>query len=325
MSSFSDWLKASWGDFRRRWAVLLAVAGAGGGAALVAGFLPFVPAGLATAFGVGPAWAVWGAAVVVSACAILWLSTWAQAAMLRAALTGDSTRECLTRAWGQTAGFARVLCLVVLAVTGGYFVFIVPGLILSVLLFAAPLSQILGEADGVRALGLSWARVKPHFGAVALRLFVAGAVTAAPGYIPYVGWIIMMFWAPFSFIALARLELDLRAAEPDAAPPEWMGRAVAGLSAVAFAGCLASCLIMAWASRAAYREVTRPGGYASRVRPETAKALLDAFARQAPDEEKNKIYADLLAQLQSSPEAPAGAAPVVSSSETTPSPAAASP
>ncbi len=44
MPSFAQWLKASWDDFRRRWAVLIAVAGA------------------ASFFGAGPAWAVWGLA-----------------------------------------------------------------------------------------------------------------------------------------------------------------------------------------------------------------------------------------------------------------------
>src|ERR1039458_9388266 len=95
MPSFADWLKASWEDFRRRWAVLLAVAGTGGAVTLAAGFLPFLPAALATLFGVGPAWAVWGSAAVVSLSAVLWFSTWAQAAMMRAAMTDETARECL--------------------------------------------------------------------------------------------------------------------------------------------------------------------------------------------------------------------------------------
>ena len=300
MPSFSDWLKASWGDFRRRWPVLLAVAGAGGSAMLVAGLLPFIPAALATLSGVGPAWAVWGAAALVSILAVSWLSAWAQAAILRAALTGDSTGECLSRAWDQTSAFAWVLTLVLLAVAGGYVLFIVPGLVLSTLFFAAPISLILGEARGVRALGLSWARVKPRFGLVAFRLFAATAITAAPGYVPYVGWIAAMFWAPFSFIAVARLELDLRAADPAAVPPDWMGRAVAGLSAVALAGCVAFSVLAARVSFAAIRRFNRPDGLSSLVRPETAQALLNAYAGGASDEQKKKAISDLLAELRSS-------------------------
>ncbi|HEX4047546.1 MAG TPA: hypothetical protein VH309_06910 [Elusimicrobiota bacterium] len=306
MPSFADWLKASWGDFRRRWTVLLAVAGAGGGATLAAGFLPFLPAVLATLFGVGPAWAVWGSASIVSICAVLWLSTWAQAALMRAALTEETARECLALAWGQAGAFGWVLSLALLAVVGGYFLLIVPGMILSVLLFSAPFCQISGEAQGARALGLSWARVKPHFGEVALRLFAATALTAAPGWIPYAGWIIMLFWAPFSFVAMARLDKDLRAAEPEAAAPGWMGGAIAGLTAVVLLGTVAASFVALKLVTAEVRDFNRPGGLASRVRPETAQALLDAFSGQATDDQKKKAYEDLLAELRT-PAAPASA------------------
>jgi hypothetical protein len=301
MPSFADWLKASWADFRRRWTVLLAVGGAGGAATLAAGFFPFVPAALATMFGVGPAWAVWGAAVVVSLAAVLWLSTWAQAALMRAALTDEPTRDCLVLAWRQTAAFAWVLSLALLAVVGGYFLFIVPGLILSVMLFAAPFCQISGEAEGARALGLSWARVKPRFGAVALRLFAATAITAAPGWIPYVGWIIMLFWAPFSFIAMARLDKDLRAAEPEAKAPEWMGAAIAGLAAVLLIGTAVASFVAVRLTAAAVEDFNKPGGLASRVRPETAQALMNAMSGQADDAERKRLYAELMAELQTPP------------------------
>ena len=300
MPSFADWLRASWGDFRRRWSVLLAVAGASGTAALVGGFLPFVFAGAATVLGVGPAWAVWGATVAVSLTAVLWLSTWAQAAMIRAASTDETTRECLSSAWSRTGAFAWVASLALLAIVGGYFLFIVPGLVLSVMLFGAPFCQMSGEAEGAGALGLSWARVRPHFGAVALRLLAATALTAAPGWIPYVGWIVMLFWAPFSVVAMARLEKDLRAAEPGATAPGWMGGAVAGLALVVAVGTAAASLAAARVATAAVRDFNAPGGLASRVRPETVQALLDAYSAQADDERKNKIYAELFEQFRSS-------------------------
>jgi hypothetical protein len=298
MPSFADWLKASWGDFRRRWAVLLAVAGAGGAATLAAGFVPFIPAAIATAFGVGPAWAVWGSAVVVSLTAVLWLSTWAQAALLRAALTEEPLRECLTLAWSQTAAFAWVLSLALLAVVGGYFLLIVPGLILSVMLFAAPFCQISGEAEGARALGLSWARVKPHFWTVAGRLLAATLITAAPGWIPYVGWLVMMFWAPFSFIAMARLDKDLRAAEPQATAPAWMATALAGLTAVVLIGTVAASFAAVRLTMGAVRDFNAPGGLASRIRPETTQALMDAYSGSATEEQKSKALAELLGELR---------------------------
>lgn len=297
MPSFADWLKASWGDFRRRWGVLLAVAGAGGGATLAAGFLPFIPAAILTAFGVGPAWAVWGSASAVSLTAVLWLSTWAQAAMMRAALTDEPLRQCLSLAWGQTAAFAWVLSLTLLAVVGGYFLLVIPGLLLSVMLFAAPFCQISGEAEGARALGLSWARVKPHFWTVAGRMLAATLITAAPGWIPYVGWLVMMFWAPFSFVAMARVDKDLRAAEPQAEGPAWMGTAIAGLTAAFLIGGAAATFGAVRLTMAAAREFNAPGGIASRLKPETAQALMDAYA-QGSDEQKAKALQDFLGQIK---------------------------
>jgi hypothetical protein len=301
MPSFGDWLRASWDDYRRRWAVLLAVAAAGGTATLLAGFLPVIPAALATAFGAGPAWAAWGLATALSTCGVLWFSTWGQAALMRAALTEEGAGDCLSRAWGQTAAFAWVLSLALLAVAGGYFLLIVPGMILSVMLFAAPFCQVSGEADGVRALGLSWARVKPRFGAVALRMLAATVLTAAPGWIPYAGWIIMMFWAPFGFVALARLDRDLRAADPDAAPPDWMGGAVAGLSAAFILGTFLACALALRAATAALQRFNEPGGLASRVRPETAQALLAAFAGDSSDAEKERLVGEFWTEVSSAP------------------------
>ncbi|MFI5363412.1 MAG: hypothetical protein ACHQ49_15705 [Elusimicrobiota bacterium] len=299
MPSFSEWLAASWGDFRRRWAVLMAVAGAGGAASLAGGFLPFLPAGLATAFGIGPVAGVWGAAAVVSVAALLWLSTWAQAALMRAALTEETARDCLFLAWGQTSAFAWVLSLALLAIAGGYFLLIVPGLILSVMLFAAPFCQISGEAKGARALGLSWARVKPRFGTVAARIFAAAALAAAPGWIPYVGWIVMLFWAPFGIVALARLEKDLRAAEPEASAPSWMGGAVAGLAVVVILGTAVASFFAVRVVTAAVADFDRPGGLASRLRPETAQELIGALTGTGTDAQKQKAYADALSQLVS--------------------------
>jgi hypothetical protein len=298
MPSFSDWLKGSWDDYRRRWAVLLGVAGVAGAAALAAGAAPFVPAALATMAGVGPAWAVWGLAALVSVLAILWFTTWAQAAATRAAMTEDKAGDCLSLAWKRTGAFGWVLTLSLLAVGGGWFLLVIPGLVLSVLLFFAAFIQISGEADGLRALALSWGRVRPRFGPVSARVFSAALIAAAPGWIPYVGWLIAMFWTPFGVVALARLARDLRAADPEPETPSWLGGAVAGLSGVFAVGTLLCVFLAARTAAAAAKSFNEPGGLASRVRPETAQALIDAFSGQADEEQKKKAYEDLLAELR---------------------------
>ncbi|MFI5346101.1 MAG: hypothetical protein ACHQ51_06980 [Elusimicrobiota bacterium] len=319
MPSFSDWLKASWADYKRRWAVLLAVAGAAGAAAMLAGLAPFVPAALATAFGLGPAWAVWGAASFVALLAVLWFMTWAQAAATRAAMTGEKAGECLSRSWKQTGEFGWVLTLALLAVAGGYFLFLIPGVILSVMLFFAGFYQVSGEADGVRALQLSWGRVRPRFGPVALRVVAAGAITAAPRWIPYIGWLLAMFWTPFGLIALSRVAHDLRAADPEPETPKWMGGAVAALSCVFAAGIFLFTLTAARMVQTAIRSFNDPGGLASRIRPETTQALLEAFSGQADEAQKKKAYEDILGELKAgmtSPDASSGTPTVVSSSAT---------
>lgn len=296
MPPFSDWLQGSWEDFRRRWGVLLGVMGVTGIATMVAGFVPFVPAALASAFGVGPAWVVWTSATVVSLLAVLWLSTWGQAALIVAAQGDEPAGKVLSLAWSKTPAFAWTLTLVLLALSGGWFLFLLPGLLLSVMLFSAPFVQAAGEAEGLAALGVSWARVRPRFGAVALRLFAAGVFAAAPGYIPYVGWLVMMFWAPFGVVATARLARDLREAEPAPAAPSWLGGLVAALSVVFVAGTAAVGMAAQRAYAAAAREFGSPDGAISRLKPETMQAALQAMAGD-DESAKRAAFAEVLKEM----------------------------
>lgn len=290
MPSFADWLTGSWEFFRRRWATLMAVAGAGGAAVLAAAFLPLVPAGAATLFGAGPAWAVWGLAALSSMLIALWLSTWAQASLALAALTEEPVGACLSQGWKHTGPFGWVLTLVLLASVGGYYLFILPGLALTVLLIFAPFYQLGGEAEGTRALALSWARVKPRFWTVAGRLAAAWLAVALPGQVPYVGWLISMVWAPFGMVALARTADDLRAAEPAPAQPGWMGGAVLGLTGVFLAGTALAGWLAVVAVKAAAARFSGPGGLIERgVDADTRAALLAKLQGNATPEQEAKV------------------------------------
>ena len=293
------WLRASWDEYRVRWTVLIAVLGAGGIATLLAGFVPMVPALILTMLGVSPAWMVWGTASLISVLAVLWLSTWAQAAVVRAAMTDETAMNSMTRAWPQTDSFGWVLTLSVVAIAGGGVLFLIPGLILSVGLFVAPMIVISEDIRGLRALAVSWARVKPFFMATSLRLFVLGLIALLPGRIPYVGWIIAMFWAPFGFIAAARLSKDLKAASPNPSEPGWMGGAVALLSFALIAG-TAAAGYAAWRfAKNGWDAVGGVEGLATRVRPETGQALLEAIGRGDEDAEK-KATNSILSEIFSS-------------------------
>ncbi|PIR15148.1 MAG: hypothetical protein COV48_15960, partial [Elusimicrobia bacterium CG11_big_fil_rev_8_21_14_0_20_64_6] len=201
LPGIAEWLTASWADYRRHWAALMGVLALGGLATAAGVFLPLIPAGLASLFGVGPAWLIWGVASTVSLLAGLGLSTWAQAAAIRAAARDESAGDALRTGWNQTPAFALVLSLVMLAAGGGFVLLIVPGLALSALLFFAPFYQMDGEERGMGAVELSFARVKPVFVEVSVRLLLAGLIVWLPSWIPYVGWLIGPLWAPFGLVA----------------------------------------------------------------------------------------------------------------------------
>ena len=217
LPSIQDWLAASWADYRRRWLALMAVLALAGLATAAAVFLPLLPAGLAAYGGAGSPWLIWGGASMVSLLAGLYVSTWAQAALMRAASGDEGAGAALRGGWHRTPAFAWVLSLVMLAAGGGFVLLIVPGLILSVLLFFAPFYQMSGEDHGMGAVELSFARVWPELGAVSARLFLAGLIAWLPSWIPYLGWLIGPLWAPFGLVACARLR-TIESPRPARAP-----------------------------------------------------------------------------------------------------------
>jgi len=294
MPSLKDWLRASWDDFVRRWPTLMAVAGVGGAATLLGAFLPLLAAGLAVLMGVDSMTA-FGLGGSVALAVGLWLSTWTQAAILRAALFEEGAAEVLSRSWDMTAAFCWVLTLFLLAVGGGFFLLLIPGLILGVLFFFAAAYQMSGEAEGMRAMELSWARVRPRMGEAGWRLTLTGLITMAPGWIPFVGWIIAPFWAPFGIVASARLARDLRDAAPQAQAPRLAGL-VSVLSLVCAVGVGFSC----WGGLKTYsrlREAALSGKlFAGGIDQETGSALIAVMSGNASEAQTQKAYSFVLAQ-----------------------------
>jgi hypothetical protein len=290
MPPFEDWLKASWDDFRRRWGRLMTVIGLAGVATLAAVAIPLVPALLLGVFHIGPLWLVVTAGSLASVSAALWVSTWGQAAAVRAAVFDEPAGESLSRGWAQTAAFGWVITLSCLAVGGGLCLFVLPAAFLSLFLFFAPYYEITGESAGVDALGLSWARVVVRPGEACLRLLAAFALAWFPSRIPYVGWLISMFWAPIGLIATARLAADLRAAAPDARAPLWMGKAVAGLSAVLLVGVFGVSSALAYAARRALPMASALSGrmLSGGLDPETGKSLIAVLSGDATAEQRRQ-------------------------------------
>jgi len=243
LPGIGDWLSASFADFKRRWVAIMSVLAIGGLATAAAVLFPLLPVGIAAFLGLAPQWAIWGAYTAYAVIAGLYLATWAQAAAIRASAFDEDAGASLRMGWRQTQAFAWVLSLAALAVAGGVFLLILPGLILGVLLFFAPYYQMSGEEAGLGAVELSFARVKPVFFAVLVRVFLAILIAWLPSWIPYAGWLIGPLWAPFALVAFARLADDLKSLAPAPARPS-LGVAVGALSLVfVFSTCAATWIV----------------------------------------------------------------------------------
>ncbi len=292
MPPFTDWLRACWSDYRRLWGRLMTVLGVAGAATLAAVAIPLIPALMLAVLRIGPLWAVVGLGAAASLTAALWASSWGQAAALRVVRYDEPPADSLSRAWGQTAAFGWVVTLTFLAMGGGFALFVFPGAVLTVLLFFAPYYEISGEGAGIQALGLSWARVAARPADAVLRLLAALILAWAPSQIPLVGWLIAMVWAPFGLVATSRLADDLRAASPDARSPEWMGRAVAGLSAVLLIGLLGASIGAAYLARRALPMASGMVGrlMAGGLDPASGQALLAVAQGTATPEQRSQAY-----------------------------------
>ncbi len=288
LPSIEDWLSASWADFKRRWGALMVVVGVSGLVTAFGVLLPLVPAGIAQLLGAASPWLIWGGASFAALLIGLWLSTWAQAAALRAATTDAGASDALSYGWKKTLPFMVVFGLATCAIAGGLVLLVLPGLVLAGLLAFAPFYQMDGEAEGMAALELSWARSRPHLGAVLVRLLIAWLITLAPGWLPWIGWLIAPFWAPFGLVALARLAADLKTASPSPEKPAGAVPAVWGATALL-------CLALGAGAYGAARGVSalmgqyKSGALAAKAPDEaTARALLAVLQGKATAEDNEK-------------------------------------
>ncbi|MDE2490976.1 MAG: hypothetical protein KGM24_09010 [Elusimicrobia bacterium] len=161
--------------------------------------------------------------------------------------------------------------------------------------------------------------MRPHYGRTARRMLAATVLTAAPGIVPYVGWIVMLFWAPFGAVAMARLAEDLRAAEPAPEAPGRLGGLVAALGVVLLLGCGAAI----WSGVRTVRAVERdPGRYEAalmrELTPSSGQAVIATLEGRATDGQKRQAYEFMLSTATSTlaapsapaaPAAPAGGTP----------------
>ncbi len=305
LPSVGEWLSASWRDYKRLWARLMIVLAAGSVVTIGAALLPFIPAAAAIYYGEAPAWAALAGAWSLALLAGLLTSTWAQAAAMRAAIFDESAAESLRAGWRQTLAFAWVLSLAMLAAGGGFFLLIVPGLLLTVLLFFAPFYQLAGEEEGMGAVELSFARVRPALGAAAGRLLLAALIVWLPSRIPYIGWLIAMLWAPFGLVACARLAADLKVLTPAPERPRLLVPVVALSLLFVVAGGLATWTVARGAS-ALYASYAAGTFVLPAPDSDTAQSLLAVIQGRGTEEDARRSTSFVLA-LSSAATAPSAA------------------
>jgi hypothetical protein len=235
-------LERSFQRFKRVGWPLLGIGGVGAALTLASVMLPLCAASLYWAFSSGPSPLCWFLAGLVGVSAALWLTSWAQAAMVEAALdvSGEpvTVSRCYRASWPKVGAFSWVCVLFFCAAAGGLFLLVVPGVFVGVAWAFAPVVVVAEGVGGPKALARSFGYVRGRWLAVFLRLLLLGALTSAVSAIPVVGALAGAVAAPFVLLATVVLYEDLRRTAPSAPPAGdgWLLACLLGLVAPAFIG-----------------------------------------------------------------------------------------
>jgi hypothetical protein len=230
----------AWRLFKDRFWLLLCLMGVGGAASLLVCLVPFAPAVLlGNRLGWIPTLTL---AFLASLSAVLWMISWGQVAMIEAVLDRSvkpSWERCYRASWSKVAPFSWVCILYMVALSGGFFFFLLPGVFLAVALALAPLvcvAERAGAMDSLsQSLELSRGRWWPLFGRLSL-CCLAGFL---PSLIPWIGWLAGPLLAPFAMTAAVIVYQDLKALPPRTRPASPWGTRLP--LAAAAAGLLIAC------------------------------------------------------------------------------------
>lgn len=208
----------SWEIYKRRFAVLialyffsllafLAVIALFGGAGFLLSLVfssskgPLIAIMVFTGVTAGMAAICWGLAAVV--CAV--------------ADEGIGFKEALVHGWQRTAAFIWFFSIAGFIITGGFLLFIIPGVIFLVWFAFGQFILVNNNEHGMNALLKSKAYVKGHWFDVFLRLFVVWIVSAFLGILPFIGPFLTIAFMPFMMIFVNLIYEDLKAIKGDIA------------------------------------------------------------------------------------------------------------
>jgi hypothetical protein len=124
-------------------------------------------------------------------------------------------KDALEKGWQRFGAFIWLFSLLGYIVTGGFLLFIIPGVIFSVWFIFAQFILASEDEKGMDALLKSKEYVKGYGFDVFLRLFVIWLISAVIGMIPFIGSILSILFMPFMMIFTYLIYEDLRSVKGD--------------------------------------------------------------------------------------------------------------
>lgn len=144
-------------------------------------------------------------------------------------------KDALGRGWYRIGSFIWLFSLSGFIITGGFLLFLIPGVIFLVWFAFGQFILASDDERGMNALLKSKEYVRGQWFDVFLRLFVVWLVSVGIGIVPIIGPILSIFYMPFMMIFTYLVYIDLRALKGDVACPtstgvklKWIGAGTLG-------------------------------------------------------------------------------------------------
>jgi hypothetical protein len=143
---------------------------------------------------------------------------WGMAAFLFAVSDENiGIKDSLGKGWHKLWSFLWLFTILGYVVTGGFLLFLIPGIIFSVWFFFSQFILVREDERGLNAMLKSKEYVRGHWFDIFLRLFVIWIISAALGIIPIIGPILSFVFFPFMMIFIFLVYDDLKAVKGDVA------------------------------------------------------------------------------------------------------------
>jgi hypothetical protein len=144
-------------------------------------------------------------------------------------------KDALGRGWYRIKPFIWLFSLSGFIITGGFLLFLIPGVIFLVWFAFGQFILASDDERGMNALLKSKEYVRGQWFDVFLRLFVVWLVSVGIGIVPIIGPILSILYMPFMMIFTYLVYIDLRALKGDVACPtstgvklKWIGAGTLG-------------------------------------------------------------------------------------------------